>query len=65
MKELTGLEQDILNVISTRFPYHINEVTMVYRRIKSFDNTIKILEVTTETAKPMAIVIAEFSIRGY
>jgi len=48
MKKLSYLESTILRVIAETHPYSFKEVELVYRRCKSYDKTIQILEEATE-----------------
>lgn len=50
MEKLTYLEQKIIEIITEAHPYTLGAVEMVYRKCKSFDNTIKILTESREEA---------------
>ena len=57
---LTYLEQKIFAAIAETHPYATNEVEMVYRRCKSFDNTVKILEESQACAVSLSYKLAEW-----
>jgi hypothetical protein len=47
MKTLERFEIEMLHAIAAAHPFAIKDITTVYRRLKSFDNTIALLEVST------------------
>lgn len=60
--KLTDLETRILFDIALSHPYSIDEVKKVYKRCKSFDETIKILDEATQHHLPWDITCTK---RGF
>lgn len=44
---MNNCTQEILKVIAIHYPYHINEIERVYKRFKSIDKTIELIETCT------------------
>jgi hypothetical protein len=48
MKTLERFEIEMLQTIAAAHPFPLKDITAVYRRLKSFDKTIALLNVATQ-----------------
>ena len=57
MEKLTYLEHKIITAIAETHPYRFSDCEYIYRRCKSFDKTIEVLEIACAESKSISSIL--------